>query len=91
MSLLAVHPEKGVYLGHCLGMHFWSKLDPVDQPAAVTFRDANDLGEYNALTRGVLNDCRTLPVEADEGNYASMAACVKAGAPAWEFAPVSAH
>ena len=31
------HPEEGFYLGCCLGLGFWSKLDPVGQPSAATF------------------------------------------------------
>jgi hypothetical protein len=31
------HPEAGIYLGNFLGMGFWSHLDPVGQPQAVTF------------------------------------------------------
>ena len=30
------HPEDGVYLGGFMGLGFWSNLDPVGQPEAVT-------------------------------------------------------
>lgn len=31
------HPSLGVYLGNCLGLGFWTLLDPVGQGEAVAF------------------------------------------------------
>lgn len=36
-KFILIHPEMGVYVGHALGMGFWSKLDDAGQVAAVTF------------------------------------------------------
>lgn len=32
-----VHDEMGVYLGSCMGLGFWTLLDPAGQPSACTF------------------------------------------------------
>jgi hypothetical protein len=37
MHVVINYTEMGIYLGNCLGLGFWSKLDPVGQDAAVTF------------------------------------------------------
>lgn len=41
-----VHDEMGVYLGSCLGLGFWSKLDMADQDSAVCFPSAASVLEY---------------------------------------------
>lgn len=38
----------GVYLGSCLGLGFWSKLDPAGQVSAVTFKSKQDAKNYIA-------------------------------------------
>lgn len=42
MSCVIVHEEMGIYLGHSLGLGFWSKLDAVGQEAACTFENEKD-------------------------------------------------
>ena len=34
---ILVHKEMGIFLGSCMGMGFWSKLDAAGQEEAVTF------------------------------------------------------
>lgn len=34
------HDEMGIYLGSCMGLGFWTKLDPVGQNEAVTFESS---------------------------------------------------
>jgi len=41
MEIVITHPEMGIYLGNCLGLGFWTLIDPVGQPAATTFPDAD--------------------------------------------------
>lgn len=82
-----VHSERlGVFLGDCMGLDFWSRLDPVGQDAAATFRSEADaqafiarVGEH-CTSAGVL---RAVAVNPELGDYASVADCVKAGLPAW--------
>jgi hypothetical protein len=70
-----VHPEMGIYLGECLGFGFWSKLDPVNQPSAVTFVSEADANDYMSTWIMQHDDIRCVQVVADEGPYASMHAC----------------
>lgn len=74
----------GIFLGECLGLEFWSKLDPCDQPAAVTFQSPIDAERYMSTWRGGRRmGVLLVPVEADQDGYASVEACVKAGLPSW--------
>lgn len=91
MSYVITHPENGIYLGCCLGMGFWSKIDPVGQPSAVTFPSVNEAEEHMASWDNGKPDGVTLhSVAPDNGNYASIAACVAAGLEGWidEITPV---
>ena len=36
-GILIIHEEMGIYLGHCMGLGFWTLLDPVAQGEAVVF------------------------------------------------------
>lgn len=91
MSVKAVviqHDEFGVYLGNCLGLGFWSKLDPAGQPSAVTFTDeAEAKAHMESWEGGIPKGVITYPVvEADQqnGRYASLDACVRAGLAGWD-------
>jgi hypothetical protein len=83
-DFLIVHPKFGVYLGSAQGRGYWSKVDSVGQPAAVTFPSQQEAIAYMASwavspPAGV----QLLPVVSDGPGYATIAACVRAGAPAW--------
>lgn len=82
-SVLIVHPELGVYIGSAMGMGFWSKLDPVGQPVAVTFPSEADARAFTESWGDVLHGLSFLPVVPDMGEYASIAACIAAGAEGW--------
>lgn len=94
-----VHPEMGIYLGSCMGMGFWSKLDPVGQPCAVTFEnrvEADDVMQSwdNGRPDGVViwpvvpdghrPDGHVSRMPSEVCGYASVAACVAAGLDAWD-------
>lgn len=84
MAFVIVHPEMGVYLGSWIGLGFWSKLDPVGQPSAVTFETSAEAEDHMATwDSGRPESAALVPVEADEGRYASIQACVKAGIDPW--------
>lgn len=67
-----------------MGMGFWSKLDPVGQPSAVTFPTEKEAEDYMASwENGRPNNAELVPVTADQDGYASIAACVSAGLEGW--------
>lgn len=89
-SRVVIYSEQnGVYLGECLGMGFWSNLDPAAQPSATTFKDEPDARDYisEKLCNSFPDDVTFVSIEADHhtpyGSFASVEACVKAGLPAW--------
>lgn len=85
--------ENGIFIGECLGMGFWSKLDPVGQPEAVAFE--NTTIAYEVIERfenydkhyGFRNEYKIVPVEITSSHgrthYASIQSCVQSGLPAW--------
>lgn len=86
MACVIYSEEEGIYIGECLGLGFWSKLDPVDQPAAVTFPSAADAERYmSTWLSGRPNGVRLVDVVPDSEGYASIEACVRAGLPGWEI------
>lgn len=83
-AFLIVHPHYGVYLGSHRGRGYWSKVDSVGQPAAVTFETRQHAIDYMAewsVTPPPGIDL--VPVVADGPGYATIAACVRAGVPGW--------
>ena len=84
---LLIHPEFGVYIGHCMGLGFWSNEETAGQNAACTFALPEEAHEHANSWIHTPDGLTTLPVETDieeRGNYyASVAACVAAGAPGW--------
>lgn len=80
----------GVYLGSSLGLGFWSKLDPVGQDCAVTFKSTMEAIRFMATWDASveLDGVRVVAVEADYVAhgiaYASIARCVEAGLPSWD-------
>ncbi|HDR9103577.1 TPA: hypothetical protein QDB04_000297 [Burkholderia vietnamiensis] len=84
MAVVIYDDANGVYLGSAMGLGFWSKLDPVGQPAAVTFSDEEEENAHMATwENGRPDGVRCVQVEADQAGYASVAACMRAGLPEW--------
>lgn len=86
MALVLAHPDHGIFLGHCMGLTFWSKIDPVGQPSAPTFADNKEIDDALATWLAPLEDKDRLTrhvVTPDDGHYASIAACVAAGLEGW--------
>ena len=48
MSVVIVHDEMGVYLGSCMGLGFWTLLDPAGQPSACVFADEAEARDHIA-------------------------------------------
>ena len=85
MSGVLYHEEMGIYLGSCFGLGFWSKLDPVGQPCAVTFPNEKEARKFAASWDSPVEDLKFVPVQPDDGTYASIAACKAAGLPEWRY------
>lgn len=92
MAVVVYHERDGVFLGSCMGLGFWSKIDAVGQLAAVTFPSVEAAEVYMATWEsGRPTGVRFVEVEADAEGYADVAACVRAGLPGWldEDTPVT--
>lgn len=85
MAVVIYSDIDGVYLGTCMGLGFWSKLDPVGQPSAATFENEAQAEAFMATWDGGRPEgVRFVPVEADDGGtHASMASCMRSGLPGW--------
>ena len=82
---LVVHPAYGIYLGSCMGLGFWTKLDPAGQTAAVTFASTHEAETFLAsLDGGRPPNLQVVEVVPDQGDYASIAACKAAGLDGWD-------
>jgi hypothetical protein len=83
-DFLIVHPHYGVYLGSPQGRGYWSKVHAAGQPAAVTFPSRQEALDYMASWPvSPPSGVELLPVLSDGPGYATLAACVRAGAPGW--------
>lgn len=85
MAYVIYTDAEGVYIGHCMGLGFWSKLDPADQPCATTFPTTKDAEDHMAgWESGRPAGVSLVPVIPDEpGGFASIEACMRAGLPEW--------
>lgn len=73
--VIITHVEWGVYLGSCMGLGFWSRLDPVGQDSAVTFdNDAQALLVVQCWdSQPDQNDLRLVEVQVQsENRYATI-------------------
>ena len=83
-AFVITHPEWGIFLGHCLGLSFWSKLEAAGQPAAPTFPSIESAEQFmSSWINGRPPEASMAPVVPDDGTYASVAACVAAGLDGW--------
>ena len=87
-AFVIYHEEMGVYLGHAIGLGFWSKLDPAGQPSAVCFPTADAAREHAQSWETQVSDLQFVAVDADDvgrrESYATAQACANAGLPAWQ-------
>src|SRR5258708_2332883 len=83
--LYSPDPTVGVFLGDCLGLGFWSLMAPTGQEAAVTFATEAEAAEFVASwSEQPSFPIEIRSVEADDGAFASVAACVRASLPSWD-------
>lgn len=77
-------PTMGVYLGHAMGLGFWSKMENLDLKEAITFPDDMAAMDHKKCWPSEYPDVVTKPVEdANNDGYASMEECVAAGVEPW--------
>lgn len=87
MAYVIYSEIEGIFIGSCIGLAFWSKLDPVDQPAAITFPSEACAEQFMSTWAGGRPDGVSLvTVEPDQGEYATIEVCVGAGLPGWTIA-----
>lgn len=77
--------EAGVYLGNCMGLGFWSKLDPVGQDVAVTFATPEALAAHVATWDSPMQGgVWPVAVEPSGGIYATIDDCFHVGLETWD-------
>lgn len=93
-EFVIVHPVEGIYLGCCLGLGFWTNLDPAGQPAATTFTSVEEAQQHiNSwksnpdYPKAMIPDLKIMPVRVNESGFATIEECVAAGLPAWNPEP----
>lgn len=78
--------EAGIYLGSCMGLGFWSKMDPAGQDRACTFAGKDDVEAWKKSLDHPENlpDFHLVEVWPDLPDYyASIDACANAQLPRW--------
>lgn len=85
-QFIIVHETQGVYLGSCIGLGFWSELDPAGQTSACTFmaesQARNHVATWDA-PHGDPDNYRYVEVEIEKDRYATMEECMDAGQKPW--------
>lgn len=78
-QVLIVSRSFGVYLGTCMGMGFWSKLENLEMPEACNFPSADEALRVMQTWDGFLSlpDDMTFPFveDADQDGYSTLAEC----------------
>lgn len=75
--------EVGIYLGNCMGLGFWSKLDSAGQERACVFETPEQAEAHLASHDDPVKNCVTREVECDDSNYATISELEAAGLPTW--------
>jgi len=79
MSVVIHTQKEGIYLGSCMGLGFWSKLDSCGQLGVVTFHNEFAAKEYVKSWDNIPEGIEFTEVYPDDVQYASIAACVHTG------------
>lgn len=84
---IIVCKEKGIYLGSCMGLGFWSKLDPAGQTSAPTFMAESQARDHVATwnaPHGNPEEYTYPEVEIEKDGYATMEECMDAYQEPWQ-------
>jgi len=76
-------PEMGVFVGSCMGLGFWSNLDPVDQPRAPALHPEEWAVACADWDTPPPPDAVLRSVEHSQDGYASRGEIALAGLPVW--------
>ncbi len=86
-EFVITNPEMGIYLGNCLGLGFWSLLDPAGQDQAVSFSAPAVAQEcirnWESNPDSHPGPFEIKPVDVESPGYATAQECVAAGLPGW--------
>lgn len=83
MAVVIASESNGVLLGVALGLALWSKEPSNSSMWARTFQSEAEAEKFMSTGPTWPTDTKLVPVEPDEGAYASSAACERAGLPGW--------
>lgn len=67
---ILTHPEYGIYIGNCMGLGLWSRMDNGGQDCVCSFDSAQTVLEYVGSWRAPFNDPAAYivkPVECEGG------------------------
>jgi len=82
MKYAITHPEQGIYVGHAMGMAFWSLWDAAGQDCAVVF-DTKEDARNHVMSWATHNDPDAYGYAevgvAPDAHYATVADLRKAG------------
>lgn len=45
-GIAITHPEYGIFVGHAMGLCFWSQLDSADQERVALFKDTDEAKDF---------------------------------------------
>ncbi len=76
---IIMHPERGVFVGHAMGMFFWSKWDAAGQMTAATWESLDDLKQA-ASQMPDFDGLLGFPVETKD-EYATVPELLASGVP----------
>lgn len=86
IRVIISHKEMGIYLGSCMGMGFWSKLDSAGQDKAVTFDNIAQAKEVIQSWNEPHNtkDYYFTRIQIADLYYATISEVLAAGLEGWE-------
>lgn len=81
---LLINSDMGIYIGSCLGLGFWSKLDPIGQPCAGVFESWLEANTYIQSWDSPINEWSLKEIYTKDPNYASIEEIENVGLETWE-------
>lgn len=79
MRYIIVHERDGIFVGHGMGLAFFSALDPADQTQCVTFESQDYAQEFVSVILASTGETYTVQEISGDAEYASIADLETAG------------